>query len=484
MSSSPREVFILGAGFSRAVSSRLPVTDELGNEVILRDPTRLGLSAGKQRFAGGSFETWLSRRAEAQPYLTVEQNLESQSIFARGTRLIGEVLDQRVDEALGSPMPAWLGELISLWHHRSSSVLTFNYDTLIECAFQTMRFWDWRHRTTFQWGSILNYTPEGKGGLSYAESDGTGGPHPSFRLRKLHGSLNWFWSPGDATGATVRRARLPGDFMAPNPIPEDEMHWIAPGRERFIVPPAALKSSYYQNPIVREIWQRSNEALQEAEVITLMGYSVPVTDLSTTGMLAEALQDGGKEVRIVDAFPKVESDPMSIAARIKVLAAPNTTINTVGRGESVVADYVQRLVSDAGNQLITDLASTSEPPSAALYVDWGEIASQGRAAAVVDIRRNGNTITLTTDPLSNEAHALESRQAYEGFRNIPKTLQDLLDVHNNSARIRVVTPGGDREATVIHAQPRRYDTGHSNEWLQLVTAGQTWLTGVRPATGS
>ncbi|UAJ79804.1 hypothetical protein IT072_01595 [Leifsonia sp. ZF2019] len=484
MRSYPREVFILGAGFSRAVSSRLPVTDELGNEVIQRDPTRLGRSVGKQRFAGGSFETWLSRRAEAQPYLTAEQNLESQSIFARGTRLIGEVLDQRVGEALASPMPAWLGELISLWHHRSSSVLTFNYDTLIECAFQTMRFWDWRHRTSFQWGSILNYTPEGKGGLSYAESDGTGAPHPSFRLRKLHGSLNWFWSPGDTAGATVRRARLPGDFMSPNPIPEDEMHWIAPGRERFIVPPAALKSSYYQNPIVREIWQRSNEALQEADVITLMGYSVPVTDLSTTGMLAEALQNGGKEVRIVDAYPRAESDPTSVAARVRNLAGPNTTIENRGCGEAVVADYVERLVAEAGNQLVADLASTDQPRTAALHVDWGEASGLGRAAAVVDVRRNADTITVTTDPLSNETRAFESRRGSEGHRAIPKSLQDLLDLIEGSSRILVRVPGGDREATAIHAEPRPYDTGHSNEWLQLVTAGQTWLTGIRPDAGS
>lgn len=57
------EVFILGAGFSRAISDRMPLTDELGNLALNR-----GIFPPETApFQGGQFEAWLSRRAEPQP---------------------------------------------------------------------------------------------------------------------------------------------------------------------------------------------------------------------------------------------------------------------------------------------------------------------------------------------------------------------------------------------------------------------------------
>jgi hypothetical protein len=69
-----RDVLILGAGFSRAVSEGLPLVDDLGNfclaKVDLRDDPRVPIE-----FKGGSFETWLSRLADEQPYLRVQAKL-------------------------------------------------------------------------------------------------------------------------------------------------------------------------------------------------------------------------------------------------------------------------------------------------------------------------------------------------------------------------------------------------------------------------
>ncbi|MBU4336933.1 MAG: hypothetical protein KJ548_10195 [Actinobacteria bacterium] len=64
--------------------------------------------------------------------------------WVRATRLIARELDLPVASALAEPMPVWLSELISLWRLRESDVLTFNYDPLVECAFETMRLWDSR----------------------------------------------------------------------------------------------------------------------------------------------------------------------------------------------------------------------------------------------------------------------------------------------------------------------------------------------------
>jgi hypothetical protein len=103
-----RDVLILGAGFSRAVSDRLPLVDELGNsclvDVSLGDDPRVPDGG----FSGGSFETWLSRLADEQPYLRVQENLENQALFERFSAAISDVLGDAVQQTLAAGCPDWL----------------------------------------------------------------------------------------------------------------------------------------------------------------------------------------------------------------------------------------------------------------------------------------------------------------------------------------------------------------------------------------
>src|SRR5438270_231686 len=57
------DVFVLGAGFSRALSCRLPLTDELGNACLDRADLRHDTRVPAAGFNGGSFESWLSGMA-------------------------------------------------------------------------------------------------------------------------------------------------------------------------------------------------------------------------------------------------------------------------------------------------------------------------------------------------------------------------------------------------------------------------------------
>ncbi len=82
-----KETFVLGAGFSHALSEEMPLTDELGNSIL----ERLGRTLDAP-FAGGSFETWLSRLAEHQPDLSFAENMENQARFARISELLAQLL--------------------------------------------------------------------------------------------------------------------------------------------------------------------------------------------------------------------------------------------------------------------------------------------------------------------------------------------------------------------------------------------------------
>jgi len=87
-------VFVFGAGFSRAISDQLPLTDRLGDLVVERiadyDP-----DAPRGGFKGGYFEAWLSRLADDQPDLDPADNLLNRSMFARVTGAIYDIVTER-----------------------------------------------------------------------------------------------------------------------------------------------------------------------------------------------------------------------------------------------------------------------------------------------------------------------------------------------------------------------------------------------------
>jgi hypothetical protein len=178
-------VLILGAGFSRAISHAAPLTDELGDLVVsrIRDDR---LPAPARGFEGGSFETWLSRLAEDQPDLSVEANLLNRHWFARVTKAIHEIIAERELEILGADPPTWLPQLLGIAHAQRMTVLTFNYDTLVEHTVMAHQLFDWEHSQRATWHDIVDHLPP----LPPQPSRVGGALAKTFQFVKLHGSAN------------------------------------------------------------------------------------------------------------------------------------------------------------------------------------------------------------------------------------------------------------------------------------------------------
>jgi hypothetical protein len=331
-----REVVLLGAGFSHAVSGHFPLTRELG-------PLALGAAGvrdDQRPPEGTNFEAWLSRIGEDQPYRSAEENLGARQLFAKMSAAIGQVLGERQQRALQENAPLWLDDLVSVLHTRRPTVVSFNYDNVIECAV------DGHCLTDYEPGlprlvtnhDIVDRLPPLPPSILSEENPVYTTPfqdravprqHPlwnahqvarSFRLLKLHGSLSWYWSPDDTTGVTLQRWRSPGIFGEPLSEDEDERRRALPGRVPFIVPPTATKSSYLTNLVVREIWGRARSALAGAQRLIVIGYSVPPEDQVVSGMLAETL--GGRSVEVVIADPcanvvKARLEDLGVAASAK-----------------------------------------------------------------------------------------------------------------------------------------------------------------------
>lgn len=147
------------------------------------------------------------------------------------------------------------------------SVITFNYDVLMEYAFAYTK---------------VHYTY----GFEYFRDN-----YPRINLYKLHGSLNWGTLPG--TGNI--------DFI---PIDEEEIMNMAKEYEHirdnvkginlhfgedywskrdikakypYIVPPSASKLESQME--LRQIWSRAAKSLNRAEIIFFIGYSLPESDI-------------------------------------------------------------------------------------------------------------------------------------------------------------------------------------------------------------
>lgn len=286
-------VFILGAGFSKAIDTYMPDTDTLGQDAIEKAGLTGNSHVPATPFGGAfSFEAWLSLIADEQPHLSETENLENAVIFSKMKNSIHDILSTIENVAITRPMPRWLEQLVTLMHFERAVVVTFNYDTFVEVAFDTLKFRGQTTDTHLISRDIINDQPP----LPPAHELYRGLANRSFRLLKLHGSLNWWAVPNDTSGTSLAREPARSIFEAPQSYLEVERRSDLPGREPFIIPPTTAKSRYYKYPMIRELWKTSYQALRAADRITLFGYSMPPADSGMLGLLESSLR--GRDVRI------------------------------------------------------------------------------------------------------------------------------------------------------------------------------------------
>lgn len=279
-------VHVLGAGFSKALSPNMPLTNQLGDQVLNAVWPELRQPGTPPALEGAGFEVWLSGLAERQPYLTETANADNQADLLHILDEIYEVLCEAQAAALWS-MPGWVTTFAALTVGLDASILTFNYDCLLEKSYEGL------------------------------VTVGVTIPNPT--LHKLHGSLDRFWTPRDAISEPVTAPVVETWFGRPAPR-------IA-GRSPFIVPPVAPKSSYYDTQYLRGQWEMAATALSNAERVVLVGYSLPLTDVVVSNMFRRALGQSNAEIVLVNP------DKMQVEANLNALGVGSDRI--VGRWDSV-----------------------------------------------------------------------------------------------------------------------------------------------------
>jgi hypothetical protein len=285
------EVFFLGAGFSKAISRTMPCMEELTNAVKYIYRQRLPPILSN---LGTDIEMWLTYLSQPQPWLKDSFNLENRALFLQMTESIGDVINASTRLAINETCPPWFQSLISYWQKHESSIITLNYDTLIERA------------ALLQKVDIENLYPVPLTDVRRASVLGVGN-FASFKLYKLHGSVNWYYS-----GA----ASFQGEVIYYNVVTQwgkdfddNEKSSLAAAQDKvpLIAPPISEKTTYFQHETLRQVWLKAAAALQSANCVYCLGYSLPTTDLSIRFLLHFARPDEKIPLYVVNSNTDVIS---------------------------------------------------------------------------------------------------------------------------------------------------------------------------------
>jgi hypothetical protein len=153
-----------------------------------------------------------------------------------------------------------------------STVVTTNYDELIERAFKDLSGGEVGH------GSL--YSVPITNALTRVATVFGGEVIGPFKLLKLHGSLNWYYSGRDSYyGEPIFDAAVRTGWNT-NLDLIDDAEMAVSDKTPLVIPPTFGKSSFFQNETILTIWRNAWQAVTNADRLICIGYSLPRSDLN------------------------------------------------------------------------------------------------------------------------------------------------------------------------------------------------------------
>jgi hypothetical protein len=308
----------------------MPLTRGLGEQVAALLTKRGCDTSALTDLYRNDFEAWLTQLAEGRPWTSEADHLRDRAWFLEASTLIGEIL--RHSQRTAFDRPPWLSRLVTFWHQNRSIVLTLNYDTLIEEAVQRLHL----RRV----GQLVHYSQvyavpitsanARRGGMFAAD------PAQTFRLLKLHGSLNWWYSGADSSqGETLYDGGLTQSWDSEYiEVVGDRDTSMVVDKVPYIVPPTGAKTSFFNNETIRAQWRVAEKFLRGGQLV-IMGYSLPEADRLMRRFLSDAPLMPPVEITLVDCNPE-------IAEHFRE-SLPNFTFNNIWCG---TPDAIERFANE------------------------------------------------------------------------------------------------------------------------------------------
>ena len=295
---SARQVFVLGAGFTRAFYAGAPLVQDSFDVAEIRERIRglplanMILEAELAMFQDGNtinIERLLTRVHAPLPYDDRTEAPHEMGILRNA--VIG-AFRSKLDKSKGKFEPATAMHGIAGHCLRNGvNCITFNYDDLLDEALYEVSAADKKEQ--FPWAPNVGYgfpCPHAVWQRTFhVPPDG----QTACTLLKLHGSINWRVERG-----TSRPYRI-SDFV-------DDSDWFPEIRslsdtqrdslevrtenEPVIVPPILAKADLLDEPLLRLLWGRAHKCLCKAERVVFIGYAMSETDVAAKFLFSEAMQ--------------------------------------------------------------------------------------------------------------------------------------------------------------------------------------------------
>jgi hypothetical protein len=211
--------------------------------------------------------------------------------------------------------PFFRSDIDAFAHHcvvTGSTCITFNYDDVFDEA-----LWNKADGTSNPyWHPDGGYGFFCKPSSDCVQAYGGYKDRATLHLLKLHGSVNWRarlgWQKPYGVDAIVHHAKWfldEGDYQGLTgfgaSVEDIESHLES---EPFVVPPVLVKASLVEEPLLQRVWAIAYKALQEADEVDFLGYSLPITDIAARTLFSEAIASGTRITIINRPSNKWEKD--------------------------------------------------------------------------------------------------------------------------------------------------------------------------------
>lgn len=265
-----KRIYILGSGFSKSMSKNMPSMKGLTEELRLAEDNKYPeLMEFMQNLAVKSngireltsMEAVCSLILGRDIFYNSTVNLHYQILQNQLIHWLYEKIDnaaKNVDPDKEEILKRFINSCVHPKDGRKALVITFNYDLLIERLFASVP----------DMSCALDYVVRLN---RYFDERPVKADKDIFPYLKLHGSFNWFRSPGSLT------CNIDDVYLS-------EEHGYSRNLIHYndipvFVPMTFSKQSYLGGSFFNVLWNIAQRYLEMAEEITFIGYGFPITDL-------------------------------------------------------------------------------------------------------------------------------------------------------------------------------------------------------------
>lgn len=300
-----RPLYVLGAGFTRAFLPGAPLLrDNYNLATLLQKFPAEHFPRAHQILVQATrpnelvdFERLMTRLQGGMPYDGAQGATDELNLLLRDVKLLfGNRLNRARED--GSPDSDALRVFARHCLDVEANIITFNYDDLMD---ETLYVNAHNVEPDHEWHPNGSYGFFCRPATEVVGDVGALPDRGATTLLKLHGSVNWRVRAGYAPPYSIDSfvhaqpwCREPDESFYETNLKDTHIEM-----EPFIVPPILNKADVMHEPILKLLWTRAYDALQNASSVTFVGYSMPFTDVAAASLFSEAIRDVSR-VRIVD----------------------------------------------------------------------------------------------------------------------------------------------------------------------------------------